>query len=122
MFNMIEQEQKRIEAIIAAIKEKTGLELKYLKRLDFYNLHFRDAKNRDVVAICYGPNNGKFFIRSLLKRKGSKGRMTWLSNGQPSVNCVSLHQWPEDDFTVTDPCPTPLPDFKSNVGTTNEPS
>lgn len=105
MFHSNKQEELRINSIIAAVNNKSNLNLKLVKRLDSYNLNLRNEKGIDFVVVCYGPTNGNFFVRSLLKRN-RKAKMTWFCNGQPASGCTSIHEWQEGDFLVEDPMPT----------------
>jgi hypothetical protein len=98
--------QQRINSIVDAVIKKTNLSLTFIKQLDGYNIHLMNEKGKDFVIVCYGPNNNKFFVRSLLKRN-RKARMTWFCNGQPASGCTSIHEWPEGDFIVEDPMPFP---------------
>lgn len=111
---MNKQEELRINSIVDAVNNKTNLNLKLVKRLDFYNLNLRNEKGVDFVVVCYGPTNDNFFVRSLLKRN-RKAKMTWFCNGQPASGCTSIHEWQEGEFLVEDPMPFP----KLNLENTN---
>lgn len=100
---MDEREQKRCAVILDAVKAKTGLDLVFVRRLESWNI-LTEHNGRDHVIVCYGPNVGKFTVRSLLKRHGIRA-MNWFCNGQASQGCKELFFWQDDEFSVEDPCP-----------------
>jgi hypothetical protein len=105
MFDMNKQEELRINSIVKAVNNRLNLNLRLVRKLDFWNINLRNEKGKDFVIVCYGPTNNNFFVRSLLRRN-RQAKMTWFCNGQPASGCVAIQEWQEGEFLVEDPMPT----------------
>ncbi len=113
-FDFAAQEKARIDAIMSAVKEKTGLNLTFEKRLDSFNLKVRDAANRVHVIVCYSGHS-HLDIRSVLRQTNRNKGMSWLPGGEAGTNSTERFYWREEEFRIKDPYPYVIPSLRTKI-------
>lgn len=97
-------QRHQIDAILDAVRERTGLDLIYRWSNDLGSRAVcHDARGREhfVVYNVHSHRGTDYaLVRGVLRAKPRAKRRNWLTNGQASQGCTQVYWWREGELTV----------------------